>query len=190
MGFKVRGQKPVRRWSLHSFFWQSRGHLPKNYKHRLYVQKSCEKHFCTKMLLIKCWWLQIYLYALWGQKPVRSWSFRSKSFCSFFLTKQIYLYTLSEVHFADKGKKRKKSNNTTLFLFGPFLVDEIIWGSIFFCAQKNVKILFFPQEGFNFICQRSFGKPLSLGNLSFCPSFFDLHKSKKPAELNKERHTE
>ena len=79
---------------------------------------------------------------LGGQKPVRRWSFRSKSFCSFFLTKQIYLYTLSEVHFADKGKKRKKSNNTTLFLFGPFLVDEIIWGSIFFCAQKNVKILF------------------------------------------------
>ena len=29
---------------------------PKNYKPKPYAQKSCSKDFCTKKLLIKCWW--------------------------------------------------------------------------------------------------------------------------------------
>ena len=30
--------------------------LPKEYKVKLYVQKSCSKHFCTKKPVVKCWW--------------------------------------------------------------------------------------------------------------------------------------
>jgi len=30
--------------------------LPKNYKAKLQALKSCGKHFCTKKLLVKCWW--------------------------------------------------------------------------------------------------------------------------------------
>ncbi len=69
--------------------------LPENYKVKVYVEWSLEKHFRTKKLLIKCWWN-------W-----HLWSISSTLYCHIFCTKVLRASFFYEHVTREKLAKRR-----------------------------------------------------------------------------------